>query len=206
MTAIKFKESKPLGLKQQEGAILLVSLILLVIITIITLSTSQTVFLQQRMTSSTRDAMVVLEAAEQALYEGEQAAAAATYTVAATNGLWDGTNCDIDSANCYIKTLTDVYAAAYWDAGHQTATTGISCGANCGTIKGDYIVINLGEMTSFGLQSSNEISVITDQYVGKTPEGLSNAYRYKIVARAKGPTGITKVVSSYYAAVPSAAP
>ncbi len=187
---------------QQRGAILLISLIILVLLTLVTFAASRDVILQQKMTATIRDNQVTFEVAEEVLMLAEAAAVSASYDIAGTGGYYDG-ECDNSNVNCHVVKVTDLYNENSW-ANKQSGTTTKACdkatGGDCSiAVNFDYMIIDLGEMDNFGLSSSNEIRVISDQYIEKEPGGLSNPRRYKVIARAKTASGAQKILVSYYA-------
>lgn len=63
---------RQLSMKQQRGAVLVVSLLLLLVMTVLALGASQTTRLQERMSANMRDRDLALEAGEAGLRNGER--------------------------------------------------------------------------------------------------------------------------------------
>jgi type IV pilus assembly protein PilX len=63
---------KPLAMKRQQGAVLVVSLLLLLVMTVLALGASQTTRLQERMSAGMRDRDLAFESSEAGLRNGER--------------------------------------------------------------------------------------------------------------------------------------
>lgn len=61
-----------LSMKQQRGAVLVVSLLLLLVMTVLALGASQTTRLQERMSANMRDRDLAFESSEAGLRNGER--------------------------------------------------------------------------------------------------------------------------------------
>jgi len=155
------------NIKQQNGAVLAISLILLLVVTIIGTTSMQTSTLQERMAGNTNNDNTAFQAAEAALRNGENAVTGTLGSFSAattTTGLYvprtDGTN--------------------WWDHSSTWATDG--SGSAQGTATSavtQYIIEKLPAQTSSGgsleagTQKSSDYFRITAQSIGATSGSTS---------------------------------
>jgi hypothetical protein len=142
------------------------------------------------MTASARENLALFEAVELALLDGEAAAARDTsvYKVDGEFGFYDSV-CDKSTADCYLNTLEDIFAESAWDSA-VAASRGVSFGEN-GSITGEYIVVNMGDVT-VGLTSASSVQVVTNQYQDLDAGALTPPKLYKVFARAVTASGMQK--------------
>ena len=168
--------------KKQSGAVLIISLIILIALTLFVLSGSQTVVIQEKMTSAVRDLHVSLAIAESGIKDVE----------VVIEGLSDTTDfSDAGSGGLYSEGNgpTDLFADATWaDSVTSVATTSVS-----GEVA-RYFIEDLGEMSV----GSDDTSLSIGGY-GESSDA-SELQIFKIVSRSTGISGNTeRVVVSYYA-------
>jgi Tfp pilus assembly protein PilX len=168
---------------------------ILITISLITFSSYQSVILQEKMTASARENLALFEAVELALLDGESAAALGDYTVDGTDGFYDSV-CDTSVAGCYLNTLSDVFNETAWQYAIE-ADRSVSYGN--GSITGEYMIVNMGDVT-VGLTSASNVKVVTNQYQDLDSGALNPPKLYKVFARAKTDSGMQKVLVTNFAA------
>lgn len=191
----------------QKGSVLLVAIMVLIVLTLLTFSSSKSVILQEKMTASSRDAILALEAAEAALREAELSIKDKTkvFTAAGSaSGRYEGSECESDSAHAqcaYLTSLKDVFADSSWTKSTK-ASSGVNCGngdANC-EIFGDYIIVRLGPI-NLTLTGDGEVQAIHSDSVEMDEMLFDQMFKYKIIARGVGLNPDTqRILVSYYAA------
>ena len=167
--------------KKQSGAVLIVSLIILVALTLFVLSGSNSVVMQEKMTSAVRDMHVSLEIAESGLRDAEDVVKAlsdvTSFNASGTNGLYSEGNGP-----------TDIFADALWSGNVATAAT---------TVSGKqalYFIEHLGVVST---ESASSVAIKV--YGESTTE--TDIHRFKIVARSTGTSGnAERTIVSYYSA------
>jgi type IV pilus assembly protein PilX len=169
--------------KKQSGAILIVSLIILFALTLFVLSGSQTVMIQEKMTSAVRDMHISLEIAESGVRDAE------TYIEGLTN---IDSFSDTGSGGLYSEGNgpSDLFADATWEADvTRTASTDVSGDS----LLASYFIEDMGGVTFDDYSSSLAINSYGDS-------GNSTGVEvFKIVSCSTGKSGHTKrVVVSYY--------
>lgn len=172
------------AVKNQSGAVLVVSLVVLLLLTIIVMSANRGVVLQERMTSALRETNLVFQSAETALVEAEtfietlSVASLASFANDGTNGLY---------AENYGP--ADYTASAVWQSGKYRAGSDVMNGYSS-----QYFIESLGEYTL--AEVATDISLNND-YNQPDVEPIANVFR--IVVRAVGPNGVTeRIIAGYY--------
>lgn len=196
--------------QRQRGSVFLISLMLLIVVTLLTFTVSESVLLQEKMTGSSRDNELALQAAEYALMQGEAAvrgmdlnkftyAFSLTGDLNANKGYYDGTACDGLVADCYMNKLRDVFAESTWV--NAIDASSVSCGNGSTTckLKGQYIIIKLGTITATGSGAAH-LEAVTNQYQSQSEQVIGLSWKYKVMARGVGNNSQnTRVLISYFA-------
>lgn len=192
---------------QQRGSVLLISLMLLIILTLMTFTLSNSVLLQQKMTTENKDDALALQVAEFALRDAEQSASAFAvagyFTKQGSSGLYDGRNnppsdhssCDIEDDDCYLKSLDglDYFDSSNWvDSNSRVGTTKVPCphGDACPVDgayyqSGRYKMVLLGEV-DITLSGSNSIRVINNQNQNADDIITTKYWLYRVIATGTG--------------------
>jgi len=172
-------------LKKQFGAVLIVSLIILVALTLFVLSASQSVLIQEKMTSAVRDMHISLEIAESGVKDAEVyiegLSDTSTFSATGTDGLYSqGTG------------PVDLFADATWTDGViRRAATDVSDN----NIVASYFIEDMGEIT-FEDDDSSSMAIST---YGDISERRA-AEVFKVVSRSMGRSANTeRIIISYYA-------
>lgn len=172
-------------LKKQSGAVLIISLIILVALTVFVLSASQSVLIQEKMTSAVRDMHLSLEITESGVKDAEAyiegLSNTSTFSDTGTDGLYSqGTG------------PVDLFADATWtDDVIRRAVTDVSDN----NIVASYFIEDMGEIT-FGNDDSSSLAIST---YGDISESRA-AGVFKVVSRSLGRNGNTeRIIISYYA-------
>lgn len=200
--------------KQQQGSVLLISLGLLVVLTLMTFTISNSVLLQEKMTTSNRDDALAMQIAESALRDAELLAntfAEAEYTLQGNQGLYLGM-CDYADADCYLNSLAegDMFDDAYWDnTKSRAATTEIACshGTACPLKNPDryqagrYKLILLDNNFDVSISGADKATMIDNQYQSRDEGANPIYYLYKVIATGQGIDDKNRrVVVSHFAA------
>lgn len=179
--------------KNQQGAILITSLMLLVVMTILGLSAMQTASMEERMVANMRGEQIAFQAAESALRDAEAWLAAQTTeplaTSSATNLVYtlDGPDTNTDNSLPWWKEWTDsqwsgTTVTDYGDADNLrfTSASGLS------GVPPGYVIEELGLYTDGGTRGHNS-------------DGHGRIF-YQITARGKDSSErITVLLRSSYA-------
>lgn len=107
---------------QQQGAVLVISMIILLLLTVLAVTSMQTSTLEERMAGNTRDRQLALAAAEAGLKDAEDF----LLTVAAT-GFFDTDGSD----GLYDDSYQEIWNTVDWD-GDPTGSTGYKTGTLSG--------------------------------------------------------------------------
>lgn len=209
---------------KQQGSVLLISLGLLVVLTLITFTVSNSVLLQEKMTSSNRDDALALQVAETALRDAERKASTHTkseYTLAGALGLYDGRpktaagadNCVLNGTpKCYLETMADddLFNDDTWkNTNSQKATTNIACqyGDACPLQSparyesGRYKLILLDDDYDISISGSTKITVVDNQYQARDEGANPTYWLFKVIAMGTGVDGKNRrVLVSHFAA------
>lgn len=161
--------------RRQRGISLVVALVLLLVVTLLSLGSMRGVVLQTRMSAGTHDRNLAFQAAEVALREAEQRAAAATATSVPASGCNDG-YCAMPALNATPPWLNSAFA------GWRTATAAAPADA-------DAVVQDMGESASNWLGCENDT----------TPSPNCPAHRYVVTARSTAAGRATVIVQSQVA-------
>lgn len=199
---------------QQQGSVLLISLALLLVLTLMTFTISNSVLLQEKMTTSNRDDALAMQVAESALRDAElltNTFTMAEYTAAGNQGLYNGM-CDYSDSSCYLNSLVedDMFDDSYWtNANSRAADTDILCthGAACplqGPARyqiGRYKLILLDDNFDVSVSGADKATMIDNQYQSRD-EGANPIYfLYKVIATGQGIDGKNRrVLVSHFAA------
>jgi len=173
-----------LRVKQQSGAVLIVSLIILLVLTVVVMTANRGVVMQERMTAAVRETNLVFQAAESALIEAE--AAVESYTVAnLADFVADGTGGKYSEGDG----PADFSDATVWDSGKTIAAEVINEGYSA-----SYFIESMGQV-----ELVNEVKDISLQNDYSLPEASPMADVFKVVVRAVGPNGTTEqIIAGYY--------
>lgn len=207
-------------MQKQNGSVLLISLMILIVLTLMAFSLSNSIVLQQQMTSANRDDAIAFQVAEFALRDGEkqaqQFAIDGAYTIGGNQGLYDGRNCPTDSTspdynNCALKVFSDIDLFNVEDSWKNTnsraAETEITCtyGDDCPeTITpGRYKIVLLGQADCLDAFGSGKISVITSANQTADEIGSSICWRYQVIAIGQGLNPENKRVLTSYLITPA---
>ena len=196
--------------KKQQGSVLLISLMLLIVVTLLTFTASETVLLQEKMASGSKDTELALQVAEAALLEAEATVRGMNRNTflnafsitgdAGTQGYYDGTSCDGTDANCYMNTLRDLFDNNTW-VNAIPATNGVECGngdPNC-KLTGEFIIIKLGTLNATA-SGAQVLEAVTNQYQSQSAQVMAQAWKYKVIARGSGNNpDNSRVLISYFA-------
>lgn len=185
----------------QQGSVLLISLMLLIVVTLLTFAASDLVMVQGKMTANSRDDLLAFEVAESAAKEAEQKLLDYDFTIdGGVLGHYDG-ECDEDDPGCYIVSLGDLYDAATWEKSTQAVKT-ISCGNGdpaC-QLAGRYIIIRMGTVDTT-LSRTETVQSFSNQYQDQGEGAIGDVFKYKVIAKG---TGINpdnqRVIVTYFAA------
>lgn len=181
----------------QRGSVLLAAMMILIVLTLLTFSASNSGLLQSKMSSTVKDSIWTLEAAEAAVVDAESLAASLTYTLnGGEKGYYEG-DCDEDSSFCFQvdKANYNHFDEEYWE---KSTKLTVSCGVGCER-EVEYIILKLG-IVDLTLGGSGSIQTITNQYQDQGEGVIGDVYKFKIVARAKGYNEASeKVLVTYFA-------
>ena len=192
----------------QQGSVLLVSLMLLILVTLLTFSMTDDVNIQQKVIGNTRDHMLALQVAEQAVLEAEANISSLAYTAnGGTAGLYDATVTCPSGEACAEKVFhADLFDDSNW-VKSTPAVTGIPCRtgatlAEC-SLKGRYIIINEGKI-NLNLTGSDELIAQTNQYADQQTGAVPEVFKFKIYAQGTGNNPENKrVIITYFAVAAS---
>ncbi len=170
--------------KHQKGAALAVSLIILLVMTLLVLSSTQSVVMQERMTSAVRDTHISLAVAEAGV-------AAAEAFIDSRTDLTDfnatGSNGYYSQDNGPVNVYTDPGWSSTGSGGYQTA-------AAVDGVSAEYIIIDVGTV-QLAEDAASGINLLG--YGQTTGGGEVNAFQ--IVSRASGKSGTAeRIVMSHY--------
>lgn len=155
--------------RQQQGAVLIISMIFLLILTILGVTSMQGTNLEERMAGNMRDRHVAFEAAEATIAEAEEFLDTIALTSAFrdnTAGLYDGTNFDL------WRTLDWTDAATYRAATKVTTSHGVGTAAK-------YIIEYISEPAASADSKTN-----LDNYGGNSAGG--GVALFRITVRGTG--------------------
>lgn len=197
---------------KQDGSVLLISLMLLIVLTLMTFTISNSVLLQEKMTTSNRDDTLALQVAESALRDAEVLAntfAETEFTSTGNQGLYDG-QCTWSDAGCYLNTLSNenMFDDAYWtETNSRLAPTVIACtyGPACpvtdGYVPGRYKLILLDNDFDITISGADQVTMLDNQYQGRDEGVNPRYYLFKVIAMGAGiDVGSRRVIVSHFAA------
>lgn len=178
------KQHRQLLPHRQKGAALAVSLIILLVMTLLVLSSTQNVVMQERMTSSVRDAHVSLAVAEAGVADAEAFIDTRTdltdFNAAGNNGYYS-------QDNGPVNVFTDVDWSPSGSAKYQTTLP-------IDGVIAQYIIIDVGTV-QIAEDAASGINLLG--YGQTTGGGEVNAFQ--IISRAAGKSGTAeRLVMSYY--------
>lgn len=177
------------GYKQQQGAVLIVSLILLLVLTMVVLSANRGVVIQERATAAVRESNEVFQAAESALLEAE----AHIDTVIGSSGIAAFSDTGANGLYAQGKGPADYLAKATWGKNNSVDADTVTNKVNRG-YSARFFIEHLGEMAVDGQNSSLDLN---NNYNQASVPPTANVFR--IVVRAQGEQGTpVRMLSGYY--------
>jgi type IV pilus assembly protein PilX len=173
-------------LQQQNGAVLVVSLIILLVLTVVVLSANRGVVIQERMTSAIRESTMVFQAAESGLVHAEQ-----QILLINTKADLDG---KIGTAGFYDEGAGPVNyldKAGLWEAQGTTLDA-----PNVGSgYTAKYFIENLGQIKT---EATDNVTLAGEGLAANSPPEVTG-YAFRIVVRAQGADGTpVRLVSGYF--------
>lgn len=171
------------AMTQQQGAVLIVSLIILLVLTLIGVSGARGVILGERMTFASRDAKVALEVAESMVRKGEDY----------IEGLPDTT--DFGSTGWLYPAGSgpeDLFAEDTWTGGNSVEWDVAMEGPDGNSMTGRIYI----ELAGSASDDSNAADV--DLSAGTTKLSFDDIQVFKIVARGKGAGGTERILTTFY--------
>jgi len=170
--------------KKQSGAILIISLIILLSLTLFVLSGSQSVIIQEKMTSAVRDVHISLEGAESGVMDAEQYIETLTDADAVDSAF---TSSGAGGLYSQGSAPTDLFADATWSDSDAVATTTLS------DVEVLYFIEDLGYVSS-----SDDSSSVSITGYGEISDD-SDVRVFKIVSRSMGNSENTeRLIVGYY--------
>lgn len=176
-----YQKIKPCFRSNQNGAVLVVSLIILLVLTLIVFASSSNVILQENMTGSLRQSSQLFQVAESTLREAEQ-------RLSQFNDLSEvGVSPGIYSAGA---APSDYFDNSLWDSDIDV----VAVDSLVSGISAHYFIEFVGEQE---LVDSVEDVQVNNSYV--QVETIVSTAIFRVVVRAKlDNSDFSKVVSSYY--------
>ncbi len=174
--AAEHSKSNTTLLRNQSGAVLIISLIMLLLLTLIATTGMQTSSLEEKMAGNIRDKNLAFQAAESALKAAESSLSTLpSFSAAGTNGFYSSTST--------IPTATAVLADAFW------TTNSVATSTVTGTALGNSIVTPVYIIQDTGM--------VADCPGAGT--GTLGCKYYRITARATGgSTNAVVILQSIY--------
>ncbi|WP_445365489.1 PilX N-terminal domain-containing pilus assembly protein [Microbulbifer sp. ANSA001] len=169
-------------IKNQQGAVLMVSLIILLVLTLIGISGARGVLMGERMTSASRDAKVALEVAESMARFGEQEIKALGKSSDFGAAAWQHNEGEGPE---------DIFAEETWENSNSIAREVYMLDSNGKKMKGRMYI------ERFGLASSDNVGDINIG-VGQTGGEETIVEVFKIVSRGVGNSGTERIIVTLY--------
>lgn len=167
---------------RQKGAVLAVSLIILLVLTLVVMSSTQSIVLQERMTSAVRDGHVSLAVAEAAVADAESFIESRTNLddFDGSNGYYSLSNSPADFFDDDDIDWTD---SSKWQT--SSAIDGVTA---------QYIIVDFGIIEV----PTEDLSGINMMGYGQTTGG-GDVNAFQIVSRATGKSGTAeRMIMTYY--------
>lgn len=201
---------------QQQGSVLVISMMILIAVTLVTFTSSRSALLQENLTANHRDDVVALQVAMAGMEDAKELLSALPPVDNSAfpfkdqgknaQGMYDGRNCTFNDAYCYMNALNDLFDENYWSNANAYTedATGIPCNngvSNC-RLKGKYAIVFLGNADELFIGGGAKPTLVTTDYANPKPQGGKGSFigLFKVISYGAGlnPNNV-KVISNYFA-------